>query len=264
MTSKNCSKTADPRSCRVVANRALRPDVGRLTFRSPPVARSARPGQFLHVRVSGLPHPLLRRPFSVHDVAGDRVSILYRIVGTGTGLLSRLRTGETVDIAGPLGNPFTAVPGAPGHLVVAGGIGIAPMQFLLRRLTSLRLSPRLFYGCPSKRDLLPHLAVDRVLATDDGTCGARGFVTAALERELDRHPGAAVYACGPWPMLRETARICRQRGLRCQVSLEARMACGVGACQGCVVRGAGSYLTVCHDGPVFDAGQIDWEQEFVL
>lgn len=256
MTVEQHAVTAD-------ANRMVRPDVGRLSFRSRPVARRARPGQFLHLRVPGQTAAVLRRPFSIHDVVGDRIVVLYRVVGNGTRALAAVRPGGTIDITGPLGRSFRIRP-SRNPLVVAGGIGIAPLQFLLRRMTARGQRPRLLYGCLTRGALLPHLPVPRSLTTDDGSCGARGLVTAALARELGRRAGAAVYACGPWPMLRETARLCRERGVPCQVSLEARMACGVGACQGCVVKGTASYLTVCHDGPVFDARAIDWDQEPVV
>lgn len=255
--------TAEPHITAVVSNRMVRHDVGRLWLRSRPLARQARPGQFLHLRTSGTAATILRRPFSIHDVAGDRIAVLYRVVGDGSRALATLPAGSPVDAIGPLGQPFRIAPSRP-PLVVAGGIGIAPLQFLLRRMTARGLRPRLLYGCQTRRALLPHLPVPRAVTTDDGSCGERGLVTAALARAIGRRPGAAVYACGPWPMLRETARLCRDRGVPCQVSLEARMACGVGACQGCVVKGTAGYLTVCHDGPVFDARAIDWDQDGVV
>ncbi|MDI6739084.1 MAG: dihydroorotate dehydrogenase electron transfer subunit [Candidatus Edwardsbacteria bacterium] len=248
----------------VASNRKVKRDVHLLSFRSPAVARAARPGQFLHLRIPECSAPLLRRPFSIHDVIGDRIFVLYRIAGAGTLSLSRIEPGREIDIIGPLGSFFVIDANTRPHLVVAGGIGIAPLQFLLRRIKARGIAPVLFYGCPTKNDLVPHLRVDRLLATDDGTCGRKGFVTAAFEQAVDRYSGARVYACGPWPMLRAVARACRARALSCQTSLEARLACGVGACQGCVVKGLDSYLTVCRDGPVFDAKNIDWDQAPVV
>ncbi len=237
------------------------PDAWLLAFRSAAVARSAAPGQFLLVRPPDCSRAMLRRPISISDVSGDRVELLFRVAGAGTRSLAGLTPGRVIDIIGPLGSPFDIVPGPVRHIAVAGGIGIAPLRFLLRRIRARRLPVTLCYGCRTKRELVPHCAVDRIVATDNGSCGIRGLVTTALSRAVDSHPGAAVYACGPWPMLRETARICAERGLSCQVSLESRMACGVGACQGCAVKGTGSYLTVCKDGPVFDARTVDWDQE---
>jgi dihydroorotate dehydrogenase electron transfer subunit len=166
-----------------------------------------------------------------------------------------------IDVIGPLGRPFTIDTRQTHHIVAAGGIGIAPLQFLLRRLRAARLSPLLFYGCTTKHEFLPHLDVTKVTTTDDGSCGSKGYVTSALSRWVTAHPGARLYACGPWPMLRAVARIAGEHHLACQVSLESLMACGIGACQGCVVRTVDGYRTVCHDGPVFDSTAIDWSQE---
>ena len=237
-------------------------DVQLLRFRAPAIARAAQPGQFLHLRVPGA--TLLRRPFSIHDVIGDRVSVLYRLVGAGTLQLAGISTGGIVDVIGPLGRPFAIDPVPRHQIVVAGGIGIAPLQFLLRRLHHARLAPLLFYGCTTKHELLPHLAVKKVTTTDDGSCGSKGFVTSALQEWTATHPGARLYACGPWPMLRAVAQIAARHGLPCQVSLESLMACGIGACQGCVVKTVNGYRTVCHDGPVFDSADIDWSQEPVV
>ncbi|HTY07706.1 MAG TPA: dihydroorotate dehydrogenase electron transfer subunit [Candidatus Edwardsbacteria bacterium] len=247
---------------RIAGNRRVGAGVHLLRFRAPAIARAAQPGQFLHLLAPGM--ALLRRPFSIHDIDGDGIAILYRIAGQGTALLSRLRQGEPLDVVGPLGRPFAIENGRPHHIVVAGGIGIAPLQLLLRRLRAAKLSPLLCYGCATKTELRPHLRVKRIVATDDGSCGAKGFVTAALEAALDRYPGAQLYGCGPWPMLKALAAIAARRRLPCQVSLESFMACGVGACQGCVVKAVDGYRTVCHDGPVFESAAIDWDQEPVV
>jgi dihydroorotate dehydrogenase electron transfer subunit len=128
----------------------------------------------------------------------------------------------------------------------------------------MKLDTRVFYGCSGKDEMLPCPWPGKVIATDDGSCGFKGFVTEAFASHLERFRKPVVYACGPWPMLKRTALICRQHRIPCQVSLEAMMACGVGACQGCVVQGAKGYLTVCQQGPVFDSRDIDWDQEAPL
>ena len=248
------------RAVLVASQRRIAADVFLLRFHSPAIARTAQPGQFLHLRLPG-GAPLLRRPFSIHDVTGDSVSLLYRVAGGGSRLLSGIPRGRMIDVIGPLGRPFAIDTGQRHQIVVAGGIGIAPLQFLLRRLRAARAAPTLFYGCQTKKQFLPHLNVKQVATTDDGSCGGKGLVTAALQREIARFPGAALYACGPWPMLRAVAGIAARHSLPCQVSLEAHMACGVGACQGCAVRTVDGYRTVCHDGPVFGSAEIDWSQE---
>jgi dihydroorotate dehydrogenase electron transfer subunit len=234
--------------------------VRRLSFHSPRIARAGRPGTFVHVRIDGRNDPLLRRPFSINDVRGDEVFILYRAVGAGTGLLSRMKAGDALDIVGPLGHGFN-VAGVKAPVIIAGGMGLAPMPFLVRNLRLKGLRPRLYFGCRSRRDLLPVPCGPGTIASDDGTCGFRGPVTAAWERDIHQAPGCAIFACGPWPMLRQVASLCLRYRLPCQVSLEAQMACGVGACQGCVVKGRDGYRTVCQDGPVFGAAEIDWDQQ---
>jgi dihydroorotate dehydrogenase electron transfer subunit len=228
------------------------------------MARLAKPGQFLHVKPSGSAPILLRRPFSINDVCGQKITILYRIAGKGTTHLASLKKGDPLKVLGPLGHGFKIDHHAKEHLIVAGGMGLAPMQFMARLLDGKGLKPWVYYGCGGKSDLLPCPGRKKILTTDDGSCGLKGYVTEALIESLNKYDRPSVYACGPWPMLKRTATLCLERGINCQVSLEAFMACGVGACQGCVVKGIKGYLTVCHDGPVFDAREIDWEQDIDL
>ncbi len=226
----------------------------------------ARPGQFAMVKVSDGLDPLLRRPFSIHRVAAadtGEFEVLFRVVGSGTRRLAQLRVGEGVEVLGPLGRGFRLEGRRP--LLVGGGVGVAPLLFLAEEMLSQGLRPRLLLGGRADRDVLCHddfacLAVPYSLATEDGSLGEPGLVTRLLEKELEQGTaGVCVYACGPSLMLGAVARLCGAAGVPCQVSLEAHMACGVGACLGCVVPGtAEPYLRVCKEGPVFDAGEIDW------
>lgn len=243
------------------SNRPAGRDVFLMSIRDPGLAKRVRPGQFVMLRHPERLDPLLPRPFSVHDSEGADLKLLYRLAGRGTRYLSQLKPGMMVDVIGPLGRGFT--PGRGGQAVlVAGGLGIAPMPLLAKKLRSLKVPSALFYGCRDKGQLLAPPGIKAVISTDDGSCGRRGQVTDLLEDRL-RHGGTCrVYACGPWAMLRRVSLVCRDNRTPCQVSLEARMACGVGACQGCAVKAAGGgYLHVCSDGPVFDSRRIDWEQE---
>jgi dihydroorotate dehydrogenase electron transfer subunit len=227
---------------------------------------AAEPGQFAMVKVSDGIDPLLRRPFSIHRMlAGDagEFELLFRAVGSGTRLLARAQVGDRVDVLAPLGRGFRLVEGRP--LLVGGGVGVAPLLFLAEALLHQGAAPKLLLGGRADRDILCHddfacLAVPYALATEDGSLGEPGLVTRLLEGELgDREAGTTVYACGPSPMLAAVAALCHAAGVSCQVSLEAHMACGVGACLGCVVPGTREpYLRVCKEGPVFDADEIDW------
>jgi len=222
---------------------------------------AAQAGQFVQVRVSETLDPFLRRPISVHDAAEDRLVLLYRTVGRGTALLAAKKAGETLDLLGPLGSSFPLTDRAQA-VVVAGGIGAAPLYYLLRTLKRAGKQVSFFYGARTEAELLLReeyraLATNYSEATDDGSAGSRALVTdlaAPAIASLD----ATVYACGPSPMLKEVARLADYYGRSCFVSLEAQLACGVGACLGCVVpvRGQEKYRRVCVDGPVFAAGEV--------
>ena len=248
----------------VISNRRTAGDVHLLAFSSDRLARAARPGQFLHLLPSRSSDPLLRRPFSLHDVVGSKLYILYRIAGRGTKLLSTIKAGQKLNIIGPLGRGFIINRNFTNHLLVAGGIGFAPIRFLYRELHDQKLSHAFFFGCRSKKEVLPLLPKRIILTSDDGSCGSRGFITSALEEKLSGYSNPVIYACGPWPMLQAVARICQARTIPFQVSLESFMACGVGACQGCAVKTVSGMATVCHDGPVFDGREIDWDQESLV
>lgn len=253
----------------VVFNRPVNANTWLMGIASPDVARSAEPGQFVMLRVRSGVDPLLRRPFSVCGVQGGLFQVLYRVVGKGTEILSReVRKGDRLPLLGPLGRGFREPPRGGTRLLVAGGIGIAPLLFLASSLRNERF--RFLAGFASAREIIPageisNLPLDVEISTDDGTAGRAGLVTELLEERLRQEGGSrfSIYTCGPKPMLKKMASIAAGCGLPCQVSLESFMACGLGACQGCAVKSAPGegrpYYHVCKDGPVFDSRQIDWE-----
>jgi len=250
-------------TARLISNRRISAKTFRMGMMAPGIAGKAQPGQFIHLRLRPDTNtPLLRRPFSINDIKDDRIYVLYEIKGTGTEMLSRMKPGESLDAMGPLGNGFDLARPGRENLLVAGGMGIAPMAFMVRRLKQLRLKNELFYGCRSHSELIKPLPKTCRLFSNDGSCGRKGLVTSLLAERLGSCQDPVVYACGPWPMLKATAKICHRLNIPCQVSLESFMACGVGACQGCVVKNShGSYISVCDKGPVFDSRLIDWDQE---
>ncbi len=253
------------------------PDVGLLAFRSPELARDYRPGRFLQLK-TGDASTLLRRPFSLSRVVGDDVILLYRIVGSGTEWMRARRPGDRLDLMGPLGTAFDLRPLAARTLLVGGGLGIAPLLGLseaLRREGATGPIEALF-GVRSAGDVFGPALTEGVeglewrLATDDGTEGFRGHAVQLLEARLDELAAdglsgddLAIYAAGPEPMLESAAKLCLARGLDLQVSMEAHMACGVGACRACgIVPWADEsriHGRVCKEGPVFDARDIRWE-----
>ncbi|MBI5599745.1 MAG: dihydroorotate dehydrogenase electron transfer subunit [Deltaproteobacteria bacterium] len=261
----------------VAHNRLIAPGYYRmgLQWKSPGVT----PGQFIMLRVSADSlDPLLRRPFGVYDVlrGAKGIEILYRVVGRGTKIMSTLRPGDMADIFGPLGNGFPAVKDPGRAVMVAGGMGIAPFYMLAKDILKRGENAALFYGARGRTDAaiatdfrkLKGLKVE--VATEDGSMGEKGLVTDIFGKKAVWLAGEAsvVYACGPSGMLKEVARISKKNGLRCFVSLERAMACGIGVCLGCAVRtgktaGKGTdrkkYGMVCSDGPVFPGEDIEWE-----
>lgn len=257
-------------SATVLENRKIGPASFLLTFRSRQIARSARPGQFVQVRVEDGFSPLLRRPFGVHCTKKDRVEILFEVVGRATEILSGKRPGDRIGVIGPLGRGFDARPvRGQQPVIVAGGIGIAPLFLLAKNLCAGNApAPLVLLGAKKATGLLREKELRKLgcavkAATDDGSKGFRGFVTQLLEQVLSggRSGFGPVYGCGPTAMLRELCRIAAQRRLACQVSLHEHLACGFGACQGCAVNTRSGYRRVCREGPVFDAQEIVWEQK---
>jgi dihydroorotate dehydrogenase electron transfer subunit len=254
-------------------NRQLGLDIWLMGFRSKGLAALVKPGQFLMIRTeSDSKDPLLRRPFSVHGIGeGSTILILYRIVGRVTSLLSLAREHEQISVIGPLGNGFR-LPG-PKHkaILVAGGMGLAPMYLLAQSLPlEARRSTKMLLGFSTSQeavltDQIKDLGLELSLATEDGSQGFRGTATDLFEQLIDRDAPEKpiIYACGPNPMLKKIAQQTMSLNLTCYVSLEGSMACGLGICLGCAIKAArnrdSEYYYVCKDGPVFSAEMIDWE-----
>ncbi len=259
---------------------------------------AARPGQFVMLGIPGDAALVLRRPFSLlsQDHAGKSLEVLYSVEGTGTGALSEAGPGQTLSLLGPLGNGFfRPEPGSVPHVLVAGGRGIAPLVFLAESMaaSTKRPSPPVLFlaGARTAEELVllnRIKAAEVFVSTDDGSAGRKGTVvellrSLGLDRGL-RQAGAGgstgrraaggrtgtsgsagnlsrpvLFGCGPTQMLRALNSYAESAELTCFVSLEARMACGLGVCQGCAVStGAARPSLVCKDGPVFRSGLIDW------
>jgi dihydroorotate dehydrogenase electron transfer subunit len=265
----------------VLANVEVSPGYYRMRMTAPPAILGATPGQFVMVKVNEAIDPLLRRPFGIYDLGSyatpytdcgsqTYLEILYKVVGKGTTMLADLHQGDHLDILAPLGKGFEPGPPREDKVLVGGGVGLAPLYLLARELVKEH-HVRLFAGGRTKEDVLcitefERLGVETYVATDDGTLGDRGLVTQVLSRFLESSCGSKrLFACGPMPMLQAVARIAADQGLPCQVSLEAYMACGMGACLGCVVKGRNhsaqtpDFRCVCKDGPTFDSQELQWE-----
>src|SRR5688572_19189154 len=239
----------------------------RLVVRAPQIAPMVQPGQFAHVRIPPLREALLRRPFSIFQVEADTFSILYKAVGKGTQVLSRMRPGEVLSAIGPLGNGFT-VPRRNGEtpLLVAGGYGMAAMYLLAQR------SPQkgtVFVGGRRRVDILCEaefraLGWEVRTTTEDGSHGEKGLVTQPLIAELKRSKASRkIFACGPTPMLKAVGKIAEEFKVSAELSMDEHMCCGVGVCLTCVipvkVAEGWEYQRTCTEGPVFDSREVMWE-----
>ena len=254
-------------TAKITANKQVAEGIFLLHIESSEIALSAKPGQFIMISVGSHGYdPLLRRPFSICYINDNKLAVLYRVVGYGTDLLAKKCEGQHLSVLGPLGTPFNISNIKQGRIViVAGGIGVAPICFLAQRLKFDNKNFLIMAGFSTLAEI-PRLDdmdfKDIKVATDDGSSGYHGFVTDMLEDYLiTSEKPEAIYTCGPLPMMSKVAGVARHYGIPCQVSIESNMACGLGACQGCCVCGSDKkYKLVCKNGPVFKAEEICWSK----
>jgi dihydroorotate dehydrogenase electron transfer subunit len=263
----------------IIFNNKLGPQHLHMAVRLPSEFVNPSPGQFVMIRPARGGEPLLSRPLSIYQFTRNQdhviLEFLYRIVGQGTELLSRLPSAAEVAMLGPLGNGFRIEKNRSHRILLAGGMGVAPITFLAQRLNDLVVTKAELQICLGAKNCAEIVGVERIkgfqglmnIVTDDGTMGSCGLVTDLLP---DITKGCdpcqtMIYACGPMAMLRTLAEQLAPTGIPCQVSIEERMACGLGACLGCAVdvhnrRGRRVKKSVCKDGPVFNIEDICWEQ----
>ena len=254
---------------KIAANNRISGRYFQLALKAPQLARLVLPGEFLEVRVSDSYEPLLRRPFSIHKVSGAQIAILYEVLGLATEILAKKKAGDYLDVLGPLGNGFDCRKPKTAHrkpVLVAGGMGVAPLLFLAEKLS--KFSTTVLIGARSKEQILcekefKKLGCSVKIATDDGSRGFKGKVTDLLRKVLLKNSQTpelknSIYACGPRPMLKEISKISKKYKIPAQVSLEEHMSCGIGACLGCVVKTKEGFKRVCKEGPVFNANEIIW------
>ncbi|SMP44486.1 dihydroorotate dehydrogenase electron transfer subunit [Anoxynatronum buryatiense] len=234
--------------------------------------QQALPGQFVHLRINPLGGPLLRRPFSIHSIDQEQgtLSLLYAVVGQGTRIMAADLPGKTVTLLGPLGTGFPHLPASTGEVVlVGGGLGTAPLLHTASWLQAAGRKTRVILGFPSQdRAMLAsdftQIGATVHITTEDGSEGYHGYPTSLLHKVLLRESVQAVFACGPHAMLENVAKVCGEAGIDAWISMEEKMACGIGACLGCVVRirdEMGShYEKACLDGPVFKASEVIFDE----
>jgi dihydroorotate dehydrogenase electron transfer subunit len=271
--------------CTIASNVEVMPGIHLMWIEAPDIAAAAQPGQFITVRCGDF---TLRRPFSVHQVSSREIALLFKVAGKGTLWLSRRQKGERIDILGPLGKGFSIEPGAKNLLLVAGGIGIAPLVFLIHHASSQH-QITLIHGASTAAQLYPFSSAGKkqsnlsplpkgvqfIPVTEDGSMGKKGMATDILPDFLDW--ADQVYACGPADMYKAMALTPNSSPLKgedkgegekpsnlklrkCQVSLEVRMGCGFGACYSCTINTKKGLKQVCRDGPVFELNDIIWQE----
>ena len=269
--------------CHISSNAEVMPGIHLMWIEAPDIAAGTQPGQFITVRCGDFP---LRRPFSIHQVGNDnviagsdgigtkqsQVAILFKVTGKGTLWLSRQKPGQKIDILGPLGKGFTIAPKSKNLLLVAGGIGLAPLVLLMQQASSQHQITLIhgastvaqLYSNSRKLSTINYQRVHFIPVTEDGSAGQRGKATDILPNFLDW--ADQVYACGPVGMYKamtqmsSRAKTSKLKLEKCQVSLEVRMGCGFGACYGCTINTRKGLRQVCRDGPVFELDDIIWQE----
>ncbi len=226
---------------------------------APEIASAAKAGQFIMISCKS---NLLRRPISIHRIKGSKLAILYAKIGSGTNWLAEQNSNTAIDILGPLGNGYTILPDTKNLLLIAGGMGIAPLTFLADSAIQQGHNVTLLLGAqktamvfPSK--LLPD-NIHCIVTTDDGSMGIKGRTTDLLCNYTDK--ADQIFACGPAPMYRTIYKQNLTKDKPCQISLEVRMACGMGVCYGCTINTKQGLKQVCHHGPVFEFDDVLWDE----
>lgn len=257
-------------TAKVLANERVDTKLYIMSLEAPLIAESVAPGQFVHAKLPGMEGHILRRPFSLYTASAARgiVEILYQVVGFGSDHMTTLKDGSEINLLGPLGTSWNPPAGTKSALLVAGGVGAAPLYLLADQLISSGVCLEVIMGAQTKSALVCHgryraLFLDREshnskvhCATDDGSFGHAGFCTTLVEEAVQSKSYDYAAVCGPEVMMKIVSQTIREASIPCEVSFEKRMACGIGACLSCVVETTEGIKRACADGPVFDAGKV--------
>ncbi len=255
----------------ILSNEQVGPRLYLMVLKSPEIAERVLPGQFVHMKIPRMEDHILRRPFSIYaaDPQAGTVDVLYQVVGFGSQHMTTLEPGLTAEMIGPVGHGWVAPEGAKRALVVAGGVGAAPLFMMTEQMHEAGIKVDVVLGAQTEAALVCRsryeemLGVNPACATDDGSYGRAGFCTSLVQEALDSanvagEPYDYLAVCGPEPLMKIVASMAADAGVYCQISLEKRMACGVGACLSCVVDTVDGKKRSCVDGPVFEADKVVW------
>lgn len=250
----------------LVGKEQLKPDIYRFTIESKEIAKDAMPGHFLEIKVSDLTEPLLRRPISIYhvDKENDMIAFIFQVKGKGTEILAQKQVGDTIDTLGPLGYGTFEIKENAKVAILGGGIGVFPLYELAKRLREKNTQVDIYLGFRGEKqvvleDEFSKIGNELILATDDGSYGKNGFAIQFLAERIKEYD--MIYSCGPLPMLKALQKLAAENSIPCQISLEERMGCGIGACLGCAVKVISGkeprYGHVCKEGPVFYANEVE-------
>lgn len=238
----------------------LNPGIYKINLSAPEIAGLTLPGNFFNIKVSNTSYPLLRRPFSICDIIDDEICFMMSVSGEGTKLLTSKRSGDKLNLIGPLGNSFNTESGSKNVVIVAGGLGVAPFPYLTKVLSN-STNIRTFIGGRSSNDIVTYGLVNYEIATDDGSLGFKGNVIQLLSSKFNEFDSEStkIFGCGPTRMLKALKEFTAENNIECEISTECAMACGFGICQGCPVESTNDdskYLLVCKDGPIFNSRSV--------
>ena len=246
----------------------IKADVLKFTCEAEEIVKLALPGQFVDVKVSKSEEPFLRRPISIHNIdkENNTIEFIFQVRGRGTSFLSEIEEGELIDVVGPLGDSAFDIKEHKNVAIIGGGIGIFPLYELAKQ--SMKNANTYIYLGFRNSDFVileeefKKVSTNLTITTDDGTYGEKGYAIDFLESDIDTKNIDSIFACGPLPMLKRVKEIAEKKNIYCQISLEERMACAIGACMGCSVKLATAddsvqYARVCKDGPVFESNKVE-------
>lgn len=258
-----------PLLCEIKMNKNIGTGLYKMVITALEIAKATLPGQFIHMKIPNDESLLLRRPISVCDVRDDDIEIIYQVTGKGTDAMSQCLVGSKIDVLGPLGQGFYLPDGAKKLWLIGGGIGLAPLYLAAKKWNNIDV--KCFTGFRSKcfsykiKDFDDICSLGIETATDDGSLGHHCFVTQLVTEALSNDIPDIIMSCGPLPMLKAVKKIAADNDISCQLSLEERMGCGMGACLTCSCTAKNDdvddvdwiYKRVCADGPVFDAEEVN-------
>ena len=252
--------------CKILKKEEISDGIFKFTLEADELAKSAKAGNFIEIQVSSTGEPFLRRPISIYNIDGRNIEIIFQVKGRGTELLSEKKVGDKINVLGPLGKGCFTIKDYQKAYIIGGGIGTYPLYELAKELKSANVDTTMYMGFRNKalvtlENEFESVCNKTVITTDDGSYKHKGFALDVLIVDCKIEKPDIIFACGPLPMLKAVQKFANEENIECEMSLEERMGCGIGACLGCAVKviseGETKYGHVCKDGPVFKSTTVE-------